>query len=402
MHQSRHDGHVHYGAHLKSEWLLDPHVAYLNHGTVGAPPIRVLNERKRLLDEIEHQPAQFLLRELADVDASGAPAVPRMRVAAERVAQFVGAKVDNLGFVDNATTGVNAVLRSFPFTAGDELLYTSLGYGGVNHAVAYAAERSGATTRVVTLPQPGAAASDYVAAIEEQLRAQTRMLIVDHITSQTALVLPLREIATLCHQHGVLVLADGAHAPGAIDLDVESLGVDWYAANLHKWAFTPRSSGFLWAAPEHHATLRPTVISWGWKNGLAAEFDLLGTRDPTPWLVSGFAIDLYEEWGGHEICQYNHSLVFTQAKRLAEAWGTSFATPEELIGTMAYVSLPDAAGSSRADAVGLQAALLAEDHIEVPVFADEGRLTCRLSAQIYNDARDFDRLMDAVIRRCEA
>lgn len=388
-----------YGSHLKTEWMLDPDVAYLNHGTVGAPPRRVIDEWRRLQDEIERQPAQFLLRELADIDGLGKPARPHMRVAAERVAAFVGCAAESFAFVDNATTGVNAVLRSYPFAAGDEIVYTNLGYGGVNHAIEFVAERSGATTRVIELPNPGAPEDEYVSAIVDGIDDHTVMLVIDHITSQTALTLPLRRIADACHDAGVLVLADGAHAPGAIELDVESLGVDWYAANLHKWGFTPRSSAFLWTAPQHHAHVHPTVISWGWRHGLAAEFDLLGTRDPSAWLTSPFALDLLVEWGGVRLMRHNHDMVMRQARRLADAWGTRFDTPESMIGPMAYLRLPESLGSTKPEAVALQESLLRDDRIEVPLFADEGRIMCRISAQIYNYDADFDRLRDAILRR---
>jgi len=388
-----------FGRTMIDQWMLDPTVTYLNHGTVGAPPIPVIARWRAIQDEIELQPAQFLLRELADYDNVGKPASPRMRVAAQEVADFVGCEVEQFGFVDNATAGCNAVLRSFPFRAGDEILVMNLGYGGVNRAVDYAAEQKGCTVRVVDLPRPGAQPHEFVSAVAATIASSTRMVVIDHITSQTALVLPLADIAAACHRHGVVVLADGAHAPGAIPLDVESLGVDFYVANLHKWLWTPRSCGFVWAADEHVAHLHPTVISWGYRNGLAAEFDLVGTRDPSPFLTAPYAISLWKEWGGQKILDYNHETVVRNARRLAEAWGTEFTIPEEMIGPMAYVTLPDGLGSVTSDAVALQESLLADDRIEVPVFADNGRLTCRISTQIYNDDNDFAFLIDAVKSR---
>jgi isopenicillin-N epimerase len=220
-----------FGSHLRDRWLLDPAVTYLNHGTVGATPRRVLDHQRALVDEIERHPARFMLRELADVHADGSRS--RMREAIAEVGVFVGASADDLVFVDNITAGVNAVLRSFPFRAGDELLITSLGYGGVNNAAAYAARTAGATLRVVPLPGPGAAPHEFVEAIERSLSPATRMVIVDHITASTALVLPLADIAAACHARGVPVLADGAHVPGNIALDIGMLGVDWYAAGRH-------------------------------------------------------------------------------------------------------------------------------------------------------------------------
>ena len=224
-----------FGPSMRSEWLLDSDLTYLNHGTVGATPRRVLARQRAITDEIERNPARFMLRELADTH--GTAVVPlRLRVAAAAVAEFVGVAADDLMFVDNITTGANAVLRSFPFAPGDEIAVTSLGYGGVTNAATYTARTIGGPLRTIELPQPGAAPGDFVDAIAAGLGHHTRLLVVDHITPGTALILPLAEIAALCHQRGVLVFADGAHVPGNIAVDIDSFGVDWYAANLHKWA----------------------------------------------------------------------------------------------------------------------------------------------------------------------
>lgn len=388
-----------YGRHWLGRWLLDPQLAYLNHGTVGATPIAVIERARRLQDEIERQPAQFLLRELADHEASGEPAVPRMRVAAGAVARFIGCAPGQFVFVDNATAGCNAVLRSFPLRAGEEILVTSLGYGGVTRAAAYAARQRGCSLRQIELPAPGAPAALFVDAIEAGLSPQTRMLLVDHITSPTALVLPLAQIAAICRRRGVAVLADGAHAPGAVELDIDALGVDFYVGNLHKWLWAPRSCGFLWAAREHASQLSPTVTSWGYGNGLAAEFDLPGTRDPTAFLTAPYALELWQQWGGARILDYNRELALRGARQLANRWQVPFATPADMLGPMVYLQLPAALGSGPAAAAALQAALLAEDGIEVPLNADGAHLACRLSAQIYNDDEDFARLAAAVVRR---
>lgn len=388
-----------FGRHLIDRFLLDPTVTYLNHGTVGAPPRVVIEHQRALQDEIERQPAQFLLRELADFEANGNPANPHMRVAAEAVADFVGADPDLFGFVENATTGANAVLQSFPFEPGDEILATNLGYGAVTKAAQHAAERAKATVRTFDLPAPGAPVDDFVIATIEALTPTTRLIVIDHITAETALVLPIQRIVEECRERGIATLVDGAHAPGAIDLDVESIGADFYVANLHKWLFTPRSCGFVVATPEHAGTLHPTVISWGYGNGLAAEFDLLGTRDPSPALTAPKAIDVWKEWGGREILRHNHDLVWRSARALSDIWATPFTTPEEMIGPMAYVSLPPDLGSTKADAVALQSSLLADDRIEIPIFAHGGRLRCRVSTQIYNDDTDIAFLVDAIDAR---
>ncbi len=385
---------------MRSEWLLDPDVTYLNHGTVGATPRRVLAHQRAITDEIERQPAKFMLRELADAHATFT-SPSRLRVAAAAVADFVGVAGEDLMFVDNITAGANAILRSFPFAAGDEIAVTNLGYGGVVNAATYVTRTINGTLRTIELPQPGADPGDYIAAIATGLGERTRMLIVDHITPGTALVLPLAEITALCHERGVLVLADGAHVPGNIAVDIDSFGVDWYVANLHKWAWAPRSAGVLWAAKQHHQYLHPTVISWGLDHGLSAEFDLLGTRDPSHFLTAPFAIELMNEFGGDDgvaaIHRYNHELAWWAGQYLADRWGTRFTTPEEMIGSMVNVRLPAVLGSTRDDAERARASLEA-DGIEVPVYPGAEELTMRVCAQIYCDRADIEHLADAVVK----
>jgi isopenicillin-N epimerase len=385
---------------MRSEWLLDLGVTYLNHGTVGATPRRVLAHQRAITDEIERHPARFMLRELADTHGT-ATTPPRLRVAAAAVAEFVGVAGEDLVFVDNITTGANAVLRSFPFNAGDEIAVTNLGYGGVTNTARYVARTTGATLRTIELPQPGASADEFIEAIATGLGAHTRLLIVDHITAATAMVLPLAQIAALCHDRGVLVFADGAHVPGNIPVDISSLGVDWYSANLHKWAWTPRSCGVLWAAKQHQSYLHPTAISWGLDNGITAEFDLLGTRDPSAALTAPFSIGLLDDFGGdegvHAVYRYNHELAWWAGQYLADSWGTRFATPEAMIGSMVNVRLPARLGTNDDDANHLRAQL-DDAGIEVPVFAGTDQLTLRVCAQIYCDRADIEHLGDVVAK----
>src|SRR5258708_4335266 len=337
-----------FGRPMLRHWLLDPEVTYLNHGTVGATPRPVLAAQQALRDDIERRPSQFMLRELVSVRVGGPRAEPpRMRVAAAAVAEFLGARGDDLVFVENITTGVNSVLRSLPLGPGDEILITDLTYGGVANATRFVARRCGAVVKVVEMPDPARGPGAMVEAIAAGLGERTRLAIVDHITAESALRLPLAEIAARCRARGVPVLADGAHAPGAIALDIPSLGVDWYTGNLHKWAWAPRSSGILWAPPERQADLHPTVISWGLDQGFTAEFDLLGTRDPTQHLAAPAALAFMRELGVEAVRAYNHDLAWRGAHRLAKRWDVPFATPESMIGTMATVPLPQTLGSTR-------------------------------------------------------
>lgn len=388
-----------FGTAIQAEWPLDPTITYLNHGTVGVTPRRVLAAQQQIRDEIERQPSQFLLRELTSISVGPPRAeAPRMRQAAAAVAAYLGAEPDDLVFVDNATTGANAVLRTFPLESGDEILVTDLGYGGVTQAATFAARQRGAAVRTAVMPYPIESPDQVVAAVAATIRPRTRLAILDHITSQSALILPLRELAAACRSRGVAVLADGAHAPGSIALDIPSLGVDYYVANLHKWMWVPRSSGILWTSPEKQSSVHPAVISWGLDQGFTAEFDLPGTRDPSPHLAAPSAIRVMEELGGAAVRDYNHTLAWEGARVLAREWSTQLVTPESMIGTMATVPLPDRAGSTPEDAIRLRHRLLVEDRIEVPVHAYRGRLHARISGQIYNDLGQIEQLAAAVLR----
>ena len=389
-----------FGRAWLDQWGLDPAIVYLNHGTVGAPPLRVLKAQRAIQDEIERQPSRFLLRELTGIRVGGPRAEPpRMRLAAEAVARRFGARGDDLVFVDNATTGVNAVLRSLPLAAGDEIVVTSHGYGGVDNAVRYVARERGAVRVVVELPAVVTDPSDLVKAIERALTPRTRLALVDQISSDTALLFPVAEIAALCRERGVPILVDGAHAPGAIALDIPAIGCDWYVGNLHKWAWAPRSSAILWASPERQAGLHPTVISWGLDQGFTTEFDLVGTRDPSPWLASPAGLEMQEEIGVEAIRRYNHETALAAGERLAARWGTGYSTPRSMVATMANVPLPASFGATREDAARWRDALLFEDGIEVGVTARDGALWARVAIQIYNDLADVDRLGEAVERR---
>ena len=387
-----------FGRGIRSEWPLDFDIAYLNHGTVGVTPHRVRAAQQAVRDEMERQPSRFLLRELTRI-VVGQPRAdePRMRQAAAVVGGFLGARADDLVFVDNATTGVNAILRSFPLQPGDEILVTDHGYGGVTNAATFAARVRGATVRTIALPDPIRSAQDVADACVAAIGPATRIAIVDHIAAHSALIFPIAEIAAEFHQRGIPVLADGAHAPGAIPLDIPSLGVDWYVANLHKWMWVPRSSGILWASPGRQPELHPTVISWGLDQGFTTEFDLPGTRDPSSHLSAPAAITYMRELGVEAVQAYNHALAWRAAQHLADAWGTGITTPESMCGTMATVMLPEPAGSTNEDAARLRDRLLFEDRIEVQVHAWKGRVHARISAQIYNDMDDIERLARAVV-----
>lgn len=395
-----------YGRGLLPLWPLDPAATYLNHGTVGATPQAVLAAQQALRDEIERAPARVLLREVTPIGVAGPPGTAgpdgrprqRLRAAAAAVAPRLGVAGDDLVFVANATTGANAVLASFPLQPGDEVLVTNRTYGAVARAAAHHAARAGATVRVAALPYPVADQQAVVDAIAAALGPRTRLAVLDHVSAETALVLPLAAMSAVCRARGVAVLADGAHAPGAIPVDIDAYGVDFYTANLHKWAFAPRSSAVLWAAPAWREQLHPTVISWGLGLGWHAEFDWVGTQDPTPYLCAphGWAF-IDEALGGVDaLWAHTHALAWRSAESLCARWDLPWVTPRAMVGSMVSVPLPPAFGRGAAAAAALKDWLLYEHDIEAQILAIDEALVWRFSAQAYNDDEDVARFTHAL------
>jgi isopenicillin-N epimerase len=378
-------------------WPLDPAVIYLNHGTVGVTPTPVLAVQQAIRDEIERGPSQFLLRAQSGLTGVPTEAPTRVRQSAQAVAEAMGARGDDLVFVDNATTGVNAVLRSFPLAPGDEVLVTDHNYGATLRVAQFVARACGGHVRTVTVPYPRFNPDELIAAVAGAITPRTRIAVLDHVTSESALVFPLAELAASCRRRNVSVLVDGAHAPGVLPLNLPALGVDWYSANLHKWACSPRSCGILWAAPNRQRDLHPPVISWGLDQGFSAEFDWVGTRDVSAWLAAPAGFEFLKSLGLDNVWRHNHGLAWTGARHLADCWGTSLGFRESDIGFMATVPLPAASGSTSADAARLRDALLFTHQIEVQLHAAHGRLWTRISAQVYNEVSDVERLGDAVI-----
>jgi isopenicillin-N epimerase len=366
----------------RDEWLLDPDVAFLNHGSFGATPRAVLAEQERWRALMERHPTHFMSEELP----------PALRAAAARLAAFIGARADDVVFVENATAACNAVLRSLRFAPGDEILVTDHGYAAVRKAAEYVAARAGARVIEAMVPFPLHDARQVVAAVSSQLSSRTRLAIFDHIASPTAVIFPVRELTALCRAAGVPVLIDGAHAPGMLALDVPSIGADWYTGNCHKWLMAPKGSAFLRVAPDRQADIHPLVISHGYGQGFTAEFDWIGTRDPSAWLSVPAAIDFHERLGGARLRERNAALARAQATLLAEIWKTERGAPDPLTGSMVAVRLPLREIATAERALELRRKLFDEHHIEAPVTAFADALWVRISAHAYNRPADYARL----------
>lgn len=363
---------------------LDPDYLHLNHGSYGAVPREVRLEQDRWRAAIERNPSRFFQDELP----------PALRRMASCVAERLGGRGDDWVFCENATSAVNAVLQSLDLETGDEILTTSHAYGAVLKAMSLTAARRGARMKILDLPPCLEDQDQIVQAVGAALRPHTRLLIVDHITSATATILPVHRIASLAQSTGVPVLIDGAHAPGQVPIDVPAIGADWYTGNAHKWLFAPRGCGVLWTAPQRQAITRPAVLSHGTDQGYVAAFDWIGTRDPSPWLSFEAAAQAHDSFGGQELMERNRQLADLAAQSIAAALSVSIAAPASMRGAMAALIL-DHNHASAENAAAFRAALATEHRIMAPVSAFADRLWLRISAQIYNGQRDYERLTAA-------
>ena len=362
-------------------WDLDPSVEYLNHGSFGACPSAVLALQASLRLELEREPVDFLT-----------VALPGKIDAARRtVALFLGAESEDLVFVSNATAGVNAVLRSLRFLPGDELLLTNHTYAACRATAEFLADRSGVRVVTATLPFPCADENAIVEAVMGRVSRRTRLALIDHVTSPTALILPVKRIVDELTARGIDTLVDGAHAPGMIPLSLTELGAAYYTGNAHKWLCAPKGSAFLHVRRDRQAQLHPTVISRGYTTGFHAEFDWVGTVDPTPWLCIPEAIRYVGSLlpgGWPEVMAANRALVLRARALIQDTLQTPAACPESMIGSIASIPLPSPNGGRDCKALH---DWLRERSFEAWVHPVPLPLL-RLSAQLYNRFDQYERL----------
>ncbi|HWN16971.1 MAG TPA: aminotransferase class V-fold PLP-dependent enzyme [Candidatus Dormibacteraeota bacterium] len=386
-------------------WPLDPAVAFLNHGSYGACPREVLRHQADLRAEMEAEPVRFLGRDLDD----------RLDAARAALGAFVGADPDDLAFVSNATGGVNAVLRSLRLAPGDELLTTDHAYQACRNTLDFVAERSGARVVTVTLPFPVASEQAIVDTVMAGVTPRTRLALLDHITSPTALILPIAPLVAALANRGIESVVDGAHAPGMVPLDLRALGASYYSGNCHKWLCTPKGSAFLHVRRDRQADTHPLTISHGavgerpGRTRFRLEFDWTGTQDPTAWLTVPMAIDYLAglvPGGWPALMARNRALALEARRLLCEAVGTAPACPDEMIGSIASVILPNNRTVEKRWRIRdpLQGRLFEDWGIEVPImrWPAPPRRLIRVSAQLYNRLPQYTRLAEALRKELPA
>ncbi|MGB0952871.1 MAG: aminotransferase class V-fold PLP-dependent enzyme [Planctomycetota bacterium] len=381
----------------RRHWTLDPEVTFLNHGSYGACPAKIQLRQQELRQELEREPVRFMAHRTGMFDRSRA-----------RLATFVGAPAEDLALVPNATHGVNAAIQSQRWKAGDQILVTDHEYNACRNALDFAAARWGAEVVVVDIPFPTTSPEQVLELMLDAVTSRTVFCLVDHITSPTALVLPVEQLIPALQEKGVRVLVDGAHAPGQIVLDLAALGADYYTGNLHKWPCAPKGCAFLYVKPELQEHTHPAVISHGYnadtshRSRFLQEFDWTGTFDTTAWACIADVIDFMEnlmDGGWDAIRKRNHALALWAREMLAAEFGTALPAPDSMIGTMASVVLPEGlADKVQQRGKPVYAALQEDWGIQIPVIPvpQPDAWSVRLSAHIYNTEDDYRRLAAAI------
>lgn len=396
-------------------WTLDPAVAYLNHGSFGACPRVVLDTQAELRARLEREPVRFLDHELeASLDAARQP-----------LAAFLGAQPQDVAWLPNATSGVNTVVQSLRFEPGDEILTTDHEYNAIHNTVREVAGRFGARLVMARVPFPLRSPDDAADAILAGARPRTRLAVISHVTSPTALRLPIERLVPALSERGIDTLVDGAHAPGMLPLALDELGAAYYTGNCHKWLCAPKGAGFLHVRRDRQTRIRPLVISHGAnsprrdRSRFLLEMDWTGTDDPTAYLSVPAALDFLGRLlpgGWPALMAANHALAIEGRNVVRDALGQPPAlAPEEALGSMAALVVPDDLPPTPplpADDVPAGSALpddplhdrLMELGIQVPVWpwpradsADRPNMRLlRISAQAYNRLADYERLAAAL------
>jgi isopenicillin-N epimerase len=380
---------------LAEHFSLDPNVIYLNHGAFGACPRVVQEVQREFRDRLERNPVHFFTRELEH----------SLDETRDVLAPFLGASAQDLGFVQNATAGVNTVLTALEFRAGDEIVISDHTYPACRNAVQYWAARRGLRVRIAKIPFPVTGPEELTQAILSEVTPRTRLVLIDHVTSPSGLIMPLEGLVRALRERGVDTLVDGAHGPGMLPLELEKLAAAYYTGNLHKWCCAPKGAAFLWVRRDRQALIHPLIISHGWaaprtdRSRFLLEFDWPGTLDASAILSIPKALSFLGslfDGGLSALYAHNKALALTGRDTLCAALGTPPPCPDAMIGSLAVALFPEHTPKAPTPDA-LYSALVARG-IEVPIVPLPGYPSgfVRIAAQVYNSASEFTMLGQAL------
>jgi isopenicillin-N epimerase len=372
---------------LKQQFLLDPSITFLNHGSFGATPKPVFREYQRWQRELENQPVEFLGRRHNDL----------MQESRAVLAAYLGTRAENLVYTQNVTISMNIVARSLELGASDEVLSTDHEYGAMDRTWRFLSKEHGFT--YINHPVSLDSQDDLVESFWRAVTPQTRVIFLSHITSPTATIFPVEKIIQRARERGIVTVIDGAHVAGHIPLNLDELGADFYGGNLHKWLCAPKGAGFLYARPEMQHLLKPLVVSWGYESLTPSGSTFIdynewwGTRDIAAFLTVPMAIRFQQEHAWAEVRSACHRLAVETWKRIHKLTGQAplHSDPEIWFAQMTVATLP-----ADVDIAALKQRLYDEYRVEIPLIDWHGNKLIRLSVQGYNSKRDMDKLLAAL------
>lgn len=384
---------------LAKYWALDEDIVYLNHGSFGATPTSVLKVQKQIRKECEAEAIEFYTKTLADY----------INASKKTLAGFVGTHTNNIVFVPNATAGVNTVLNCFKAEVGDEWLITNHNYGACIHAMKHYARKRKCFISMADIPYPVFTKEAILNAIEEKIKPNTTIALIDFISSATAIIFPVKEIIAMLHAKGIKVIVDAAHAPGMVDFNLDELGADFFVGNCHKWVCSPKGSAFLYVAPQHQSKVCPLIISHyndtdeGTARHWSNQFLFSGTQDYSPYICVKDALKFMPslikgDWG--DVRKRNHDLVWQAANNIANTLGVKLPCNEEMVGSICNIPMPPGKAPEKKFNTNtkLKDLLFQKYKIEVPVFIfpEEPHQWLRISAQLYNSMEQYEYLADCL------
>lgn len=373
--------------HIKSTFLLDPNIVFLNHGSFGACPQPVFEVYQAWQRRLERQPVLFLGREIT----------AHFHQAREAIGEYLLTAADNLAFVPNATHGVNIIAHSLALQPGDEILTSDHEYGAMDYTWEFIGKKTGVKIVHQPIALPTVSCEEILEQFWQGVTPHTKLIFISHITSPTALCLPVEAICAKARQAGIYTLVDGAHAVGQIPLDLDSIGADWYVGNCHKWMLSPKGAGFLYARPGVQNLVEPLIVSWGYhatpENTYGSQFlDYLswsGTNDPAAYLSIPAAIQFMQEHNWEQKRLECHLLLRLAIERICKLMQMEPLYP---LDSNLYFQIGIAPLPADTDITMLKTRLYDEHHIEVPLIEWNGRKFVRISVQAYNTQEDLDAL----------
>ncbi len=372
---------------LKQHFLLDPSITFLNHGSFGATPKAVFAEYQRWQMEMERQPVEFLGRRMAGLLAE----------SRKVLGAYLGTHADNLVYTQNVTISLNIVARALELGEGDEVLASNHEYGAMDRTWRFLAKEKGFI--YVNQPVELASQADFVESFWQAVTPRTRVIFVSHITSPTAIIFPIQEIIRRAREKGILTIIDGAHVPGQLPLNLDSLGADFYGGNLHKWLCGPKGAGFLYARPEMQKLLKPLVVSWGYESitpgssTFVDHHEWWGTRDMAAFLSVPAAIEFQEKHHWDDVRAACHQLAVNAQIGICDLTGLS---PLHSSADTWFAQLTAAPLPADTDIITLKKRLYDEYRIEIPLIEWNSHKLIRVSIQGYNSPEDVEHLLSAL------